>query len=84
MTFEDIYEPIEVIGYFADGKLQPLRFKWNGRVYKVRQLNGHWLSRQANNKQHHFSVISDSSDYFELLFDTADFDWQVAKVCLDG
>jgi len=84
MTFEDIFEPIEVISHFKDGELRPLRFKWNGRVYKARQLNGHWVSRQGYNKQHHFSVISDSSDYFELLFDTSDLDWQIARVCLSG
>ena len=29
MTFEDIFEPIEVISHFKDGELRPLRFKWN-------------------------------------------------------
>ncbi len=84
MTFEDIFEPIEVISHFRDGQLKPLRFKWNGRVYKIKQLNGHWVSHQGYNKQHHYSVISDSSDYFELQFDSSDFQWQVARVCLDG
>jgi len=84
MIFEDIFEPIEVIGYFHEGRLRPLRFKWNGRVYKIKRLNGHWVSNQGYNKQHHFSVISETSDYFELLFDSADFGWQVARVCLDG
>ncbi len=84
MTFEDIFEPIEVISYFKDGKLRPLRFKWNGRVYKIKQLNGHWISHRGYNKQHHYSIISDSSDYFELQFDSSDFDWQVARVCLGG
>jgi uncharacterized protein (DUF2235 family) len=84
MTFEDIFESIEVIGHFKDGNLKPLRFKWNGRVYKVRQLNGYWVSHQGYNKQHHFSVISDSSDYFEILFDSSDFGWQVARICMNG
>lgn len=84
MTFEDIFEPIEVISYFKDGQLRPLRFRWNGRVYKIQQVNGHWVSHRGYNKQHHFSIISDSQDYFELQFDSTDFDWQVARVCLDG
>lgn len=84
MTFEDIYESIEVISYFKDGSLKPLRFKWNGRVYRISRLNGYWVSHQGYNRQHHFSVIADSSDYFELLYDDASFDWQVARVCLGG
>lgn len=84
MTFEDIFESIEVISHFKEGKLIPLRFKWNGRVYKIIRLNGHWVSHQGYHKQHHYSIISDSSDYFELLFDGSDFDWQVARVCLAG
>ncbi len=84
MIFEDIFESIEVICHFKDGQLRPLRFKWNGRVYKVHQLNGQWVSHQGYNKQYHFSVIADTSDYFELLFDSGNFNWQVARVCLDG
>ena len=84
MIFEDIFEPIEVISHFKDGQMRPLRFKWNGRVYKVYQLNGHWVSNQGYNKQHHFSVIADTSDYFELLFDSGNFEWQIARVWLDG
>ncbi|APF17554.1 hypothetical protein [Caldithrix abyssi] len=84
MIFEDIFEPIEVISHFKDGQIRPLRFKWNGRVYKVHQLNGHWVSNQGYSKQYHFSVMADTSDYFELLFDSGNFDWQIARVCLDG
>lgn len=73
MTFEDIFEPIEVISHFKKGHMRPLRFKWNGRVYKIHQMNGHWISHRGYNKQHHFSIISDSSDYFELQFDRLRF-----------
>jgi hypothetical protein len=84
MMYEDIYEVIEVISLFKDGKIKPLRFKWNGRVYKVNRLNGHWVSPQGYNKQYHFSIIADSHDYFEIMFDTANFEWQLARVCLEG
>ncbi len=84
MVFEDIFEPIEVISHFKEGVIKPLRFKWNGRVYKIRRFNGHWTSHQGYYKQHHFSVVSDSSDYFELMFDSSNMDWQIARVCLDG
>jgi hypothetical protein len=84
MVYEDIFEPIEVISLFNEGKIRPLRFKWNGRIYKVNKINGHWVNPQGYTKQHHFSLIADSSDYFEILMDTSNFEWQIARVCLEG
>lgn len=84
MVYEDIFEDIEVISLFNDGKIKPLRFKWNGRIYKINKINGHWVSAQGYNKQHHFSIIADSSDYFEIMLDTSNFEWQVTRVCLEG
>ena len=40
MVYEDIFEQIEVISLFNEGKIRPLRFKWNGRIYKVNKING--------------------------------------------
>ena len=84
MVYEDIYEEIEVISLFTDGKIRPLRFKWNERIYKINTINGHWINSQGYTKQHHFSVIADNSDYFEIMMDTSNFEWQIARVCLEG
>jgi len=84
MVYEDIFEQIEVISLFNEGKIRPLRFKWNGRIYKVNKINGHWVNPQGYTKQHHFSIIADSSDYFEIMLDTSNFEWQIARVCLEG
>ena len=84
MIYEDIFEPIEVISLFKDGKIKPLRFKWNGRVYKINRLNGHWVSPQGYTKQYHFSLMADTYDHFEIMFDTSNFEWQIARVCLEG
>ena len=84
MYFEDLFEPIEVITYFQNGKMTPLKFRWNGRVYRIRQVNGHWKEQQGYGQQYHFSVQAEGSDSFELLFDSSDFSWQLARVCLEG
>lgn len=84
MHFEDLFEPIEVITYFQNGKITPLKFRWNGRVYKVKQVTGHWSENQGYARQHHFSVQVDGSDFFELVFDTADYAWQLARVGMEG
>jgi len=44
MIYEDVNEPIEVIVVFRNRKMQPLRFKWNERVYKISNVNGGWVS----------------------------------------
>ena len=84
MIYQDIFETVEVITLFKGGKIKPLRFKWNGRIYKINQIHGHWTSPQGYNKQYHFSLITDNSDYFEIIFDTSNFEWQIARVCLEG
>ncbi len=84
MHYEELFEPIEVITYFRQGKIIPLKFRWNGRVYKIRQVNGQWKENQGYAQQLHFSVQAEDSDCFELVFDTADFSWQLARVCLEG
>ncbi|MFQ6114804.1 MAG: hypothetical protein ACE5NG_12110 [bacterium] len=84
MPYEEIFDPIEVITFFEHGKLHPLRFKWKGKVYKITRVNGFWSVQEGLSRQYHFSVTADSPDCFELIFDTADFNWQLARVCLEG
>lgn len=62
----------------------PLRFLWNGRTYKVKRVNTRWKERLGNSLQLHFSINSDGPDCFELIFDTSDFSWQIARVYLEG
>lgn len=84
MAYEELFEPIEVITHFKSGQIIPLRFLWNGRAYPVRRLHSSWKELFGTTRQIHFSVQSDSNDCFELLFDTGDFTWQLARVYLDG
>ena len=84
MVYEEINEAIEVISYFNAGKLKPLRFRWKGRVYKVNKVNGVWVNREGYRKQHHYAVIADNSDYFELRFDTDDMQWTIGRIYMNG
>lgn len=84
MAYEEIHEPIEVITFFEEGKLHPLRFKWKGQVYKITRVNSHWSVQEGLSRQYHFSVTANSPDCFELVFDTVDFNWQLARVYLEG
>ncbi|HQU71059.1 MAG TPA: DUF6504 family protein [Calditrichia bacterium] len=84
MAYQDLFEPIEVITHFHDGTISPLRFRWNGRTYRIRQLSASWQERLGNHRHIHFSVRTDNSDCCELLFDTGDFSWQIARVYMNG
>ncbi|MFQ5770426.1 MAG: DUF6504 family protein [bacterium] len=84
MSFEEIFEPIEVITFFEQGKLHPLRFKWKGQVYKISRVNSHWSVQEGLSRQYHFSVTAETPDCFELIFDTSDFSWELARVYLEG
>jgi hypothetical protein len=84
MVYEEINEAIEVISYFKAGKLKPLRFRWKERVYKVRKINGVWVDKEGYNKQHHYSIIADSTDYFELRFNTDNMVWTIGRIYMIG
>lgn len=84
MIYEEVYEPIEVITLFRHGKMRPVKFKWNERVYRVTQINGGWLSEEGANRYYHYSVMTGGPDCFELCFDSKNLTWELARVCLDG
>lgn len=84
MRYEDIGDPIEVITLFRGGKMQPLRFRWKGKVYPVRRVNGGWLSDEGSTRFHHFSVMSDSPDIYELAYNSDTQNWDLSRVCLVG
>ncbi len=84
MIYEDVFEPVEVITLFQHGKIKPVKFRWNDRVYKVSKINGGWVSDEGINRHYHFSVMSDGPDCFELTFDSRNMTWELTRVCMDG
>lgn len=84
MAYEEIDEPVEVITFFQDGKLYPLRFKWQGQVYKITSVNSRWSERIGLGRKIHFSVSANTPDCYELIFDTEDLAWNLKCVFLEG
>lgn len=84
MSYEEIDDPIQVITFFEEGKLHPLRFKWKGDVYKIKRVNSTWSVQHGATRCHHFSVTAQTPDCFELVFDASSFDWKLQRVYLDG
>ncbi len=84
MSYEDIFEPIEVLAHFRQGCMRPLKFLWNGRAYQIRQVERQWRERMGSAGQWHFSVRTADANWFELIFHSGDFTWQIARVYIEG
>jgi hypothetical protein len=84
MRIEEIQEPIEVIALFRHGKLSPLKFRWKGREYPVRRMNCTWTTDEGETRFHHFAVMSDSPDVYELTYNRSSYEWKIENVSLMG
>jgi len=74
-----IQEPIRVLAAFGGGRVEPLRFKWQHRTYRVDRINAHWLQRDTDSPTWHFSVQVDDQTYY-LHLRTHDLQWQLDQL----
>lgn len=83
MKVEEIGDPVAVLAVFAGGKIEPKRFKWNGRSYSINQVNAHWIDRQSDGYCLHYSVQSGDETYY-LHFASNEVQWWLDQVVLTG
>ena len=83
MKIEEIGDPVAVLAVFAGGKIEPKRFKWNGRSYPVDQVNAHWIDRQTDGYRLHYSVQAGDETYY-LHFASNEVQWWLDQVVLAG
>ncbi len=81
---ELLNQPIEVLSYFSGGRVKPLRFRWRGRVVRIRRVTGEWARQEGGGRVHYFSVVADGADYFELAYDVEQASWRLCRVWLEG
>ncbi len=84
MTFEEIKEPIEVIGYFDGQSVRPLRFRWRQRAYRISQIHGVWNHGIGRDKEYHFHVTTRDAGSFELIYNNKTFVWKLGRANIDG
>lgn len=82
MKIEEIGEPIRVLADFQSGEMNPLRFRWAGRTYPVKTINGRWVDRQGENYCLHYSVQSGGETYY-IHFASREVQWWLDKVILE-
>jgi hypothetical protein len=76
----DIGETISVIASFGlPYKIRPLRFKWSGKLFEVKDITYIWQTKEGQTKFYHFSV-SDGKTLYELSFDTTSLLWRIEKL----
>ncbi len=81
---EKVQEPVEVLGRFHEGKIQPLRFRWRGRVFTITETTGTWVKRAGEHRVHYFSVGVGTRDYYELSYQARTSNWFLENIYLEG
>jgi len=75
-----VFETVEVIGYFHNLKFEIIKFKWRNSIYNVSEMNAYWKTPQGNNFVQHYSVICGRQNVIcELSFNPADFKWELVQ-----
>src|SRR5262249_49951975 len=77
--FESLSDPIDVIGAFLEGRIQPLRFRWQGRVVRVRKVTGQWSRREGQTVLRYFAVESTAGESYELCYDPRGPSWILSR-----
>lgn len=79
----EIREPISVIATFGlPYKLKPIRFKWSGRLFEVKEITYKWVTKEGLKTIYHFAV-TDGGSLYELAFDSHSLIWILEKIETD-
>lgn len=74
-----INEPIKVMAVF-DGGVRPVKFKWRGRVYPVKEITFTWRMKEGSADVVRFSVADGAGGLYELSYNKADMKWSIESV----
>lgn len=77
--FETLNDPVDVLSAFVDGRVRPLRFRWQGRVVRIQRVTGEWTRREGNAQMKYFAVEGGAAETYELCFDPRGSRWILAR-----
>lgn len=72
---ESIMEDIKVIAVFDRG-LRPVKFRWRGRLFSIKEVTHTWATRDGSAGVIHFSV-SDGAGLYELAYNQSTLRWSI-------
>lgn len=68
---------VDVLTFFENGKMDPIKFKMNGKVYPVKRIYKKWQVKHGASQLQHFLIESSNNNNFELRFDSSRNTWQL-------
>lgn len=68
-------EGIDVISIFRKKTIRPVKFKYAGRTHRITKLLYTWVTREGSYPVHHFSVLTQDGNRFELSLSTYTMAW---------
>jgi hypothetical protein len=77
--FESLSDPVDVLTAFTDGRLRPLRFRWQGRIVRVAEVRGEWVRREGQTVLRFFAVDGGKGESYELCFDPRGPRWTLSR-----
>jgi len=76
----DIQETISVVASFGmPYKIRPVKFRWNGKLFEVKEVTYAWQTKEGQTRIYHFS-ITDGKTLYELSFDTVSLAWRLERL----
>jgi hypothetical protein len=73
----EIKEAIKVMAIFDKG-IMPVKFRWKGRVYPVKEVTYTWKSMEGDASIVHFSV-TDGVTLYELSYNQSTMKWTIEE-----
>jgi hypothetical protein len=77
--FESLDDSVDVLTVYVDGRVEPLRFRWKGRVIRVRRVTGRWSRREGQTVLRYFAVEAEPGATYELRYDPRGSRWQLSR-----
>jgi len=77
--FESLNDPVDVLTAFLEGGFEPLRFRWKGKVVRIRKVTGRWSRREGQAVLRYFAVEGGNDDTYELCYDPRGPRWILSR-----
>lgn len=77
--FESLSDPVDVLTAYLEGRMRPLRFRWQGRVIRVKRVTGEWRRREGQTELRFFAVEGPGGETYELCYDPRGPRWRLSR-----
>jgi len=83
-VIEELNDPIDVVTVFREGRMAPVKFRWAGHTYPIARVAYRWVTREGAFPVYHFSVVAGDDQIVEIILNTQNMQWSIAKVHMEG